>query len=199
LICCSAGALVCASAARFDPVQAIMGNTSGYFVVGKIVGAHGVLGELKVTPQTDNPERFRPGAELLLESDDGLLPVKVASARPHKGMVLIKLASVSDRTAAQQLQWRKLFIPESEAMVLGENENYAHDLIGLRVETITGEALGELIEILFTPANDVYVISGPDQQLLLPAIRDVVLGIDLEAGTMVVKVPDGLRDSISSA
>lgn len=188
-----------ASAARLDLVQAIMGNPSGYFVVGKIVGAHGVLGELKVTPQTDNPNRFRPGAELLLESEEGLLPVTVVSARPHKGMVLIKLASVADRAAAERLQWRKLLIPESEAMVLGENENYAHDLIGLRVETITGEVLGELTEILFTPANDVYVISSPDRQLLLPAMRDVVLRVDLEAGMMVVDVPDGLRDSISSA
>jgi 16S rRNA processing protein RimM len=186
-----------APAARLDPVQAIMGNTSGYFVVGKIVGAHGVRGELKVTPQTDNPERFRPGAELLLDSEEGLLPVTVVSARPHKGMVLIRLASVPDRTAAELLRWRKLLIPESEAMVLGENENYAHDLIGLSVETMAGEVLGELTEILFTAANDVYVISGPGGQLLLPALRHVVLRVDLEGGKMIVDVPDGLRDGLT--
>jgi 16S rRNA processing protein RimM len=176
-----------------------MSETSGYFVVGKIVGAHGVRGELKVTPQTDNPERFRAGAELFMESEEGLLPVKLLSARPHKGMLLVKLASVSDRTAAESLQWRKLLIQESEAMPLGEHENYAHDLIGLRVESVTGEALGELIEILYTPANDVYIVSGPDGQFLLPALRSVVLRVDLEAGKMIVKIPDGLRDSISSA
>jgi 16S rRNA processing protein RimM len=176
-----------------------MREKSGYFVVGKIVGAHGLRGELKVTPQTDNPERFRAGAELLLESDEGLLPVEVVSVRPHKGMLLVKLASVSDRTAADSLQWRKLLIPESDAMRLGEHENYAHDLIGLRVESVTGEALGEVVEILFTPANDVYVISGPDGQILLPALRTVVLEVDLDTGKMIVQVPDGLRGRISSA
>jgi 16S rRNA processing protein RimM len=176
-----------------------MGHTPGYFVVGKIVGAHGVRGEVKVSLLTDNPERFRPGARLFLETEEELLPVEVSSARPHKGMMLVKLASVPDRTAAELLQWRKLLIPEAEAMPLGEDENYAHDLIGLDVETVDGEALGKVAEILFTPANDVYVVGGPGGELLLPALRDVVLRVDLDAGKMLVKVPDGLRGNISSA
>ena len=176
-----------------------MGNIPGYFAVGKIVGAHGVLGEVKVSLLTDNPERFRPGARLFLESEQDPVPVQVVSARPHKGMMLVKLASVPDRTGAELLQWRRLLIPEVEAKPLGEHENYAHDLIGLRVETVTGEALGEISEILFTPANDVYIVSGPRTELLLPALRDVVLIVDLEAGKMVVRIPDGLRDSISGA
>jgi 16S rRNA processing protein RimM len=194
-MCWCAGALAGASAARLDPEEN-MDNAPGCFVVGKIVGAHGVRGEVKVSLLTDNPERFRPGARLLLQSEEGPVPVEVVSARPHKGMMLVKLASVSDRTAAEALQWRKLLIPESEAMPLGENENYAHDLIGLNVETADGEVLGEIREILFTPANDVYIVRGPAGELLLPALRDVVLRVDLEAGRMLVKVPDGLRDSI---
>jgi len=176
-----------------------VGITPGYFVVGKIVGAHGVRGEVKVSLLTDNPERFRPGARLFLALEEGPVAVEVVSARPHKGMMLVKLASVPDRTAAELLQWRRLLIPEVEVMPLGEHENYAHDLIGLSVETVTGEVLGEVMEILFTPANDVYVVSGPRGELLLPALRDVVLRVDLEAGKMVVQVPDGLRDSISGA
>jgi 16S rRNA processing protein RimM len=114
-------------------------------------------------------------------------------------MMLVRLASIQDRTAAEQLQWRRLLIPQTEAMPLGEHENYVHDLIGLRVETFNGEALGEITEVLSTPANDVYVVAGPGGELLLPALRDVVLRVDLEAGTMRVKVPDGLRDRFSSA
>jgi 16S rRNA processing protein RimM len=197
-MCGIAGALTGASAARLSPEE-IMGNTPGYFAVGKIVGAHGVRGEVKVSLLTDNPERFRSGARLFLESEEGPLPVEVSSARPNKGMMLVKLASVPDRTAAEHLQWRKLLIPEAEAMPLGEDENYVHDLIGLDVETVDGEALGKVAEILFTPANDVYVVAGPDGELLLPALRDVVLRVDLEAGKMLVKVPDGLRGGISSA
>jgi 16S rRNA processing protein RimM len=170
-----------------------MGEAPDYFVVGKIVGAHGVRGEVKISLMTDNPERFRPGARLLLESEEGLVPVEVDSARPHKGMMLVKLASVPDRTSAELLQWRRLLIPEEEAMPLGEHENYAHDLIGLRVETIDGEALGKIAEVLFAPANDVYVVAGPDGELLLPALRDVVLRVDLEEGKMLVQIPDGLR------
>ena len=176
-----------------------MVDIPGYFVIGKIVGAHGVRGEVKVSQLTDNPDRFRQGARLFLESEEGLLPVEIATARPHKGMMLVRLTSVADRTAAERLQWRRLFIPEAEAMPLAENENFAHDLIGLSVETVDGEALGKVSEILFTPANDVYVVAGSDGELLLPAMRDVVLQVDLQAGMMLVKVPDGLRGDISSA
>jgi 16S rRNA processing protein RimM len=176
-----------------------MNNTPDYFVVGKIVGAHGVQGELKVSLMTDNPERFRPGARLFLESEEGPVLVEVVSVRPHKGMMLVRLASIQDRTAAERLQWRRLLILQTDAMPLGEHENYVHDLIGLRVESLAGEVLGEITEVLFTPANDVYVVAGPDGELLLPALRDVVLRVDLETGTMLVKVPDGLRDSVSSA
>jgi len=176
-----------------------MNNTPGYFVVGKIVGAHGVRGEVKVSLQTDNPDRFRSGVRLLLESEDGLVPVDITSVRPHKGMMLVKLASVSDRTSAENLRWRKLLIPEQDAMALGAHENYAHDLIGLNVETEAGEALGELTEILFAPANDVYIVTGSTDELLLPALRDVILRVDLDARKMIVRVPPGLRNSISNA
>ena len=79
-------------------------------------------------------------------------------------------------------------------MPLGEHENYVHDLIGLQVETTDGEALGELTEILFTRANDVYVVRGPGGEVLLPALRDVVLQVDLAARKMAVALPEGLRD-----
>lgn len=166
----------------------------GYLTVGRIVGAHGVGGEVKVALLTDYPERFRAGARLFLESETGAIPVEIASARPHKGMMLVKLAPVADRSAAESLRGRRLLIPEDQAMPLGEHENYAHDLIGLSVETPEGDILGELTEILFTPANDVYVVSGPLGEVLLPALRDVVRHVDLHQGKMIVQLPEGLRD-----
>jgi 16S rRNA processing protein RimM len=175
-----------------------MADTSGYLVVGKIVGAHGVRGELKVASLSDNPERFQPGSDLLLDAAEGLISVKVAAVRPHKGMLLVRLVSINDRNAAELLRGGRLLIPESQAMTLGEDENFAHDLIGLKVETITGEMLGELTEILFTPANDVYVVVGPKGQWLLPALRDVILRVDLEARRIVVDVPDGLEAARSA-
>jgi len=166
--------------------------TLHYLAVGHIVGPHGIRGEVKVELLTDFPERFRPGAQLYLGPAEDARPVQVEAARPHKGMMLVKLAAVADRNAAELLRDQLLLIPEEQAMPLADNENYAHDLIGLAVETVTGEPLGQLTEILYTRANDVYVVTGPEGELLLPALRDVVLRVDLEAGRMVVAVPEGL-------
>lgn len=166
-----------------------------YLAVGEIVGPHGIQGEVKVELMTDFPERFRPGARLYLgrsTDDPAAAPVEVATARPHKGRMLVRLVSTPDRNAAELLRGRYLLIPEQEAMPLGEHENYLHDLIGLRVETAAGAVLGPLVEILFTPANDVYVVRGPQGEVLIPALRDVVLSVDLAARVMRVALPDGL-------
>lgn len=166
-----------------------------YLAIGQIVGPHGIRGEVKVELMTDFPERYRPGAKLYLGQqidDSAAIPVEIATARPHKGRMLVRLAATPDRNAAELLRGRYLLIPEQEAMPLGEHENYLHDLIGLRVETTAGEALGTLVEILFTPANDVYVVRGPEGEVLIPALRDVVLSVDLVAQVMRVALPDGL-------
>ncbi len=165
-----------------------------YFAIGQIVGVHGIRGEVKVSLMTDFPERFRRGAKLYLGSMDAAAPVEIESARSHKGVMLVKFTSVPDRNAAELLQGQMLLIPEGEAMLLAEHENYAHDLIGLAVETTDGKPLGKLVEILFTKANDVYVVRGPEAEVLLPALRSVVLNVDLAAGKMVVALPDGLVD-----
>ena len=175
--------------------------TPRYLAIGRIFGAHGIRGEVKVESLTDFPERFAAGTRLHMGSgteDPEAQPVEITAARGHKGAMLVKLDVVPDRTAAELLRGLYLMIPESEAMPLGEHENYAHDLIGLRVETAQGEVLGELAEILFTGANDVYVVRGPGGELLLPALRDVVLTVDLAAGKMVVALPDGLREAESA-
>ncbi len=168
--------------------------SSSFLAVGHIVGVHGIRGEVKVAALTDFPERFRPGARLYLGAPTQAIAVQVEAARPHKGGWLVKLASVADRNAAELLRDQYLLVPEDEAMPLGEHENYAHDLIGLAVETTAGEALGRLTEILFTRANDVYVVADSDGELLIPALRDVVRRVDLAAGKMVVALPDGLRE-----
>ena len=105
---------------------------------------------------------------------------------------MVKLDIVPDRDAAELVRDRYLLIPETEAMPLGDHENYLHDLVGLQVETTDGQLLGELKEVLFTKANDVYMVRGPDGEVLLPAIRDVVLRVDLPARRMIVALPEGL-------
>lgn len=167
----------------------------GYIAVGRVVAPHGIRGEVKVEPLTDFPERFKKGAKVFLgqavESGE-VVPTEIAAARPHQGRWLVLFANVKDRDAAEALRDQYVLIPEADAMPLGEHENYAHDLIGLEVVTNDGTALGRLVEILFTPANDVYILRGPQGETLIPATREVVLSVDLASKRMIVALPEGL-------
>lgn len=175
-------------------MESIKQQSTGYLAIGQVVGVHGIRGEVKVSVMTDFPQRYRPGVQVYLGTELDCIPTAIETARPHKGVMLVKLAAVPDRNMAETLQGQYLLIPAEQAMPLAENEHYAHDLIGLSVETVAGEALGTLTEVLFTGANDVYVVAGPAGETLLPALRSVILQVDLAAGKMTVAVPDGLRD-----
>jgi 16S rRNA processing protein RimM len=166
-----------------------------YMAIGRVVRVHGIRGEVKVELMTDYPERFKPGVTVYLGSQTEARLVKIEASRPHQGAVLVKFAGVPDRNAAELLRDQFVLIPEDQAMPLAENENYAHDLIGLSVETTDGEKLGKLTEILYTGANDVYAVAGPNGELLIPALKEVIVNVDLAAGRMVVALLDGLRDN----
>jgi 16S rRNA processing protein RimM len=165
-----------------------------YLAIGSIVGAHGIRGELKVLALTDYPERFKPGQSLFVGREPALTATEIVAARPHHGVWLVKLASVADRNAAELLRDQYLLIPEDEAMPLAPHENYVHDLIGMAVVTDAGEPLGTLEDVLFTAANEVYVIAGPSGEILIPALRSVVLDVNLAERRMTVRLPEGLLD-----
>jgi 16S rRNA processing protein RimM len=166
-----------------------------YLAIGKIVGPHGIRGEVKVEPLTDFAERFAAGGNVFLGLQTGVTdaaPVTIAAARPHQGRWLVLFSDIKDRNAAEALRDQFVLIPEENAMPLGEHENYAHDLIGLDVVTTDGLALGKMVEILFTPANDVYITRGDRGETLIPATREVILSVDLAAKRMTVALPEGL-------
>jgi 16S rRNA processing protein RimM len=165
-----------------------------YLAVGSIVGVHGIRGEVKVLPLTDYPERFEPGRTVYVGVEPNLTSTEIVSARPHQGMWLVKLASTPDRNAAELLRDQYLMISEEDAMPLAEHENYVHDLLGIEVVAESGERLGTLKAVLFTAANDVYVITGLRGEVLLPALRSVILEVNLGDRRMVVRVPEGLLD-----
>ncbi len=163
-----------------------------FMAVGRIVGAHGIRGEIKVKQLTDFPERFAPGSLLYLEEE--AFQREVIASRPHKGMFLVQLSGLSDRNAAERLRGKYLFIARDEAMALEEDEYYEDELIGLQVETMEGVILGELTEIIWTGANEVYIVQGPKGEVLIPAIAQVVQEVDLESGIMRVTLLPGLVD-----
>jgi 16S rRNA processing protein RimM len=169
----------------------------GYLTVGMIVVPHGLRGEVRIELHTDYPERFQPGMTIFVGQE--LTPMVLASARPHKGHLLIRFEDVYNRDAADALRNQWLFIPEEDAVELDEDTYFVHDLIGLTVLSSDGATLGEISDVLFTGANEVYVVTpapgvNKDKDLLLPAIAQVVQAVDVEAGTMTVTLMDGLLE-----
>ena len=169
----------------------------GHMAIGRIVGAHGLNGELRVELHTDFPERFVAGETILL--GEALLPRNIQGARKHKGMLLLLLAEVTDRDGAEALRDEWLFIPESAAMALPEGEYWVHDIIGLAVVDEAGQPVGQVTDILQTGANDVYIITpaagvNRDKELLIPAIAEVVQGVDLASGSLTIRILPGLID-----
>jgi 16S rRNA processing protein RimM len=167
-----------------------------YLVVGQVVGAHGTRGELRVTILSDDKHRFGLLERIFIGlEDEEPVAYPLESHRLHKGMVLLKIRGLDDRTAAETLRGYLIQIPLAEAIALEEGEYFEHQIIDLEVWTVSGQYLGSVEEIIYTGANDVYVIRGPEpnhRQILVPAIEEVVLEIDLEAGRLVVELPEGL-------
>jgi 16S rRNA processing protein RimM len=148
-----------------------------------------VRGELKCRVVTDFPRRrFRRGAQLFVAGQ----PYIVEQARLPQDFVLLKLAEVTDRDAAEALRGRDVEVPATAAGQLPRGRFYWHQVIGLRVESTDGQALGTVRDILETGANDVYIVDGPHGEILLPAIKDVIKQIDPAAGRMLVQLLPGL-------
>ncbi len=156
--------------------------------VGRVVGVHGLRGEVKVEPLSDFPERFEPGAALWLDGRR----LRVEGSRWQRRLVYLKLEGVDSRSDAVALAGRELCVPELLALVQ-EGVYYQHDVIGLSVVDAAGETLGRVSDILSTGANDVYVVRGERGELLLPAIDDVVRQIDLDGGCLLVELLPGLE------
>lgn len=168
-----------------------------HLAVGVIVNVHGLRGEVRVELHTDFPERYAPGVVLLMGEE--LKPMVIRSARPHKNQMLVQFEDVASREAAEALRGQWLFVHQDDAAQLDEDTYWIHELIGLTVQTEEGELLGRLDDVLETGANDVYIIKPARdlgiRELLLPAIAEVILDVDIEKGVMTVALPPGLLET----
>jgi len=161
-------------------------------VAGKVTKAHGLRGEVTVLVLSEVSERFEPGSVLYLEDGRTLT---VGATRPDRGRLLVTFEGVADRTAAEQLNGRYLFVPEDEAPELPEGSFWPHQLIGCSMLTDTGRQLGEIREVVLGVANDIWVTGPPEAEVLVPALRDVVVEVDLDARRVVVRDVPGLTTS----
>ena len=157
--------------------------------VGKVLAPWGVRGDVKIAPFSRSLDRFTPGTQVYL----GETALVVERSRSHKGHFVVKFASVSDLGTAEEMRGTELTIPVSELPPPPQGVFYQFQLIGLAAVTPSGEPLGTIARVLETGANDVYLIERPDGgETLIPAVRDVVIEIDLNGGRMVVDPPVGL-------
>jgi 16S rRNA processing protein RimM len=162
-----------------------------FLVVGRVVAPRGIRGELKVRPETDDPSRFSLLDEVFM--GDHRERFAVREVRFFKEHVLLRLHGID--TPEQADLWRDavIWIPEEEGLALAEDQYYYHQIEGLTAVTVEGEVLGRVMEVLPTGANDVYVVRSDREEILLPAIKDVIVRVDLAAGLVVVRLVEGLR------
>lgn len=162
-----------------------------YLVVGFLRRPHGVGGEIIMDLHTDFPERFRTGRKLYVGDD--YKPMTLASVRPHGKSLLVRLRGVSTPEQAGQLRNTWVFIKAKDAPTLPEGQYYQYQLIGLKVVDENDQLLGTLTGIIETGANDVYIVTDEaGKELLLPAIPDVILELQPQAGFIRVHVLEGL-------
>lgn len=166
-----------------------------YFVIGDIVNTQGIKGEVRVIPCTDDESRFELLDSIFVEQKGKMKEFNIENVRYHKQFVLLKLEGIDDMTAAEKLKGSVVKIPPEDALPLEEGEYYIRDLYDMEVFTDEGEKLGILSDILFTGANDVYVVKAEKgKDILIPAIKECILDVDVENKKMTVKLLKGLRD-----
>ncbi|HXF72655.1 MAG TPA: ribosome maturation factor RimM [Actinomycetota bacterium] len=158
-------------------------------VVGRVTRAHGIRGEVAVLVLSETPERFAADATVFLE--DGT-PLTVERSRPHGGRLLVKFREVADRTRAEELRGRLLVIPESMLPPLPEGAWWPHQIEGCEVVTESGRSLGRVVEVVPNPANDLWVARAGETETMIPALRDVLVSVDVRAKRIVVREVPGL-------
>ena len=154
--------------------------------VGVITSAHGVRGEVKVFPTTDDNSRFKTLKHVLMDTGKEKIPLEIEHVKFFKNMVILKFKGFDNKNDVEMWRQRDLLITRDQAVELAPDENFIAD---------EGVVLGTLTDVLQTGANDVYCVKMENgKELLLPAIKDCILNVDLEKQEMLVHVLDGLLD-----
>lgn len=160
-------------------------------LIGKTVNVVGLKGEVKVYCYTDRKERFEELDQIWLDKDI----FDIENVRYQGNMVILKLKGVNDRNAAEAQRNKEIFISESDLKPLPEGTYYVRDLIGVAAFDEEGNELGTVSDVIQNSAQDLYQIKMENgKKILVPAVKEFVLDIDMETRTMKIKLPDGLMD-----
>lgn len=166
-----------------------------FLQVGVITTTHGLKGEVKVFPTTDDVNRFKQLKEVYLDTGKEQIRLEVEGCKFFKQFVILKFKGINDINDIEQYKRCPLLVTREEAVPLEEDEYFIADLIGLKILTETGIEVGVLKDVIATGANDVYAVELPSGgEILLPAIKDCIMDVDMEAGEMIVHLMKGLAD-----
>lgn len=161
--------------------------------VGVIASTHGVRGEVKVFPTTDDPARFKGLKEVMLDAGKETIPLEIENVKFFKQFVILKFKGIDNINDIERYRKCPLMVTRENAVALGEGEYFVADMIGMEAVTEDGERFGMLKDVLRTGANDVYVIeSAKHGEVLIPAIKECVLSVDIEERRMRIHLMDGL-------
>lgn len=174
-----------------------LNDTQDLIQIGKIVGAHGIRGAVKVRSFSDSTDCYNKRSDLMIFNADGRrLDHRIEWARPYKNGMRLGIEDITTRNQAEALVGCGIYIARTCLPSLDPDTNYWIDLIGMAVYTTDDEYIGCICDIIVTGANDVYVVKTPEgyvtDEILLPAIASVVIEVDVPGKRMRVNVPEGL-------
>lgn len=163
-----------------------------YIEIGKIVNTRGVKGELKIVPLTEKPTRFSDLKILLIQDKDKILEKEIEYVKYYKNDVYIKLKEINDLDAAEKLKEKMVLIDRENAIKLPLGSYFVFELIGCEIFE-KDKKIGELVNIISTGSNDVYIVKGINQkEILIPALKSVVKKISVEDKRIEVELPEGM-------
>lgn len=163
--------------------------------MGKVLRPHGLEGKLRILSYAESEKSFlRPGTVILKTEGGEPCEYEVSSVKPHKNVLLLKLKGLTSPEEAERYRGAGIYLKKSLVVREREDEFFWHEIIGLRVHLSTGKYIGTVREIFQTGSNDIYVVRGGEKEILIPAIHDVVRGIDLVGKKMIIFPMEGLLD-----
>lgn len=167
-----------------------------YLEIGKVINTHGVKGEVKVLPLTDDPERYSLLKSVFIDNNGKLEEHKIESVRYNKGFVLLKLKGLNSIEDAEKFRNKVLSINREDAIKLPEGSYFICDLIGIVITDISGTELGTLEDVIKTGSNDVYIVKSKEKkEILIPALKTIIKCINIEQKTMLVDLPEEILDN----
>ena len=180
----------CHPVLRAVVVNRRMENMEQFLRVGVISSTHGIRGEVKVYPTTDDPERFLDLDEVILDTGREHKILEIEGVKFFKNQVILKFKGYDNINDIEKYLKKDLLVDREHAVELGENENFIADLIDMEVVTDEGKVLGTLTDVIETGANDVYAVKTPEgKEILLPAIRDCILDVNVDEKRMIFRSP----------